>query len=384
MPIEQNFMKRRGVGTIGVDEETAFDGLTLVAPLTGKDVFLVDNEGKEAHKWTFDMRIGRHARLLANGSLAVNLKLPPSQAPAPFPFFNKYGGGRYVQVDHTGKVLREHIDVLGHHDAFHTEDGRLLYTALQALTVDQAAALPGGVPGTEAPDGKVYSDTIKEVDMATGKVLWEWKACEKLDPKVFPLQVHYPREQWPLINAVSFLKDGNVLCSLRSVSAVIIIEKKTGNVVWHLDSSVVAQQHCANELPNGNILIYDNGAFREGISWQYSRGLEVSRANKEIVWQWTAPTKEWFYSPFMGSAQRLPNGNTLLCESAFGRLLEINTKDEVCWEYVCPYFAQYPEKEVRAVFATESNALFRAYKYDRAEFPWLKASQQKAGGCHIA
>ena len=51
------------------------------------------------------------------------------------------------------------------------------------------------------------------------------------------------------------LKDGNILASLRSVSAVIIIEKTTGNVIWHLDSTVVSQQHCANELPNGNILV---------------------------------------------------------------------------------------------------------------------------------
>jgi hypothetical protein len=42
---------------------------------------------------------------------------------------------------------------------------------------------------------------------------------------------------------------------MRSVSAVVIIEKSTGDIIWHLDSTVVAQQHCANELPNGNILV---------------------------------------------------------------------------------------------------------------------------------
>jgi hypothetical protein len=100
-------------------------------------------------------------------------------------------------------------------------DGHFYYAGLQALTKEQAAALPGGVPGTvsgnrsdiytwsfwlrlterqEAPDGKVYSDTIREVK--DGKLVWEWKVAEKLDPKVFPLQHHYPREHWPLINAI--------------------------------------------------------------------------------------------------------------------------------------------------------------------------------------
>jgi hypothetical protein len=51
------------------------------------------------------------------------------------------------------------------------------------------------------------------------------------------------------------MADGNILASMRSVSAVVIIEKSTGDIIWHLDSTVVAQQHCANELPNGNILV---------------------------------------------------------------------------------------------------------------------------------
>ena len=107
----------------------------------------------------------------------------------------------------------------------------------------------------------------------------------------------------------------------------------------------------------------------------------------------------------MGSAVRLPNGifgpplasqrlskpqlgNTLLCEAAFGRIIEITKEGEICWEYVreyllrrigiflrilqvTPYFAAYPEVEARKMFPMESNALFRAYKYAAEEIPWL-------------
>ena len=52
----------------------------------------------------------------------------------------------------------------------------------------------------EAPDGKVYSDTIREVK--DGQVVWEWKVADKLDPRRVPLQSAYPREHWPLINAI--------------------------------------------------------------------------------------------------------------------------------------------------------------------------------------
>ncbi|AAW46211.1 PQQ enzyme repeat, putative [Cryptococcus deneoformans JEC21] len=366
--MDQNITRRRGVGTRGVDEQTALNGYTVIAPLTSKNVFLIDNSGEVVHKWDLPYRVGRYARILPNGNLLVGMKDP--EAPAPFPFFLKYGGGIYMELDPEGNVVNELRDPLGHHDCFYEGDGHFFYAGLEALSPEQQAALPGGVPGTEAPDGKTYADTIREVK--DGKLVWEWKVSEHLDPKIFPLQHYYPREHWPLINAIYPLKDGNILASLRSVSAVIIIEKATGKIIWHLDSTVVAQQHCANELPNGNILIFDNGAFRHRESFQWSRAIEVDRATKEIVWQWHAPTKETFYTPFMGSAQRLPNGNTLVCESAFGRVMEINTENKVCWEYVCPYFAVYPEKNAAGFYPSESNALFRAYKYAPEEIPWLK------------
>jgi len=81
--------------------------------------------------------------------------------------------------------------------------------------------------------------------------------------------------------------------------------------------------------------------------------------------------QEAFFTPFMGSAQRLPNGNTLLCEAAFGRLIEVTAADDTVWEYVAPYFAEDPYPEGRKMWPGESNALFRATKYGKDEIPWL-------------
>lgn len=74
----------------------------------------------------------------------------------------------------------------------------------------------------------------------------------------------------------------------------------------------------------------------------------------------------------MGSAQRLPNGNTLLCEAAFGRLIEVTHRGDVVWEFVNPHFAEDPDEAARKVWPGESNALFRASKYGKDEIPWLK------------
>ncbi|ORX90488.1 PQQ repeat-containing enzyme [Basidiobolus meristosporus CBS 931.73] len=367
--MEQNTLRRRGVGLIGVDKEQVFPGYTLFAPLTSPDsVYLVDNDGNQVHQWKLPYRPGRHARILANGNLAVNGALPDE--PHLFLFWEKYRGGAMLQVDPQGNIVREHKDPYAHHDAHHQDNGNILYTTLEELSDEDAQRVLGGVPGTEAPGGKVYSDIIKEVD-ADNNEIWSWRAFEHLPKETFPLQAHYPREHWPLINTVYPLKDGNILASLRSVSAVIIIERSTGKVIWHLDSNVVAQQHNANELDNGNILIFDNGAFRTGESVNFSRIIEVDRETKQIVWEYRDPQMEAFFTPFMGGAQRLGNGNTLITEAAFGRIFEVTKDGQLCWEYVNPHFAKYKVPQL-SVFKHESNALFRAYKYSAEEIPWLE------------
>lgn len=367
--VDQNSLRRRGVGLIASDTSRVVPGYVLMAPLTSNKVYLIDTNGDVAHTWTLPHRNGRHACILPNGNLAVNSIDP--DGPRPFFFFNKYGGGIMSEVDPEGKVVRQHRDPYGHHDAYHYGDGRILYTSMEALSEKDSASVQGGVPGTEADDGRVWADIVREVD-AEGKQTWEWKVNDHLDKQKFPLQPHYPREHWPLINSVYPLRDGNVLMSMRSISAIVIVSRTTGEVLWHLDSSIVAQQHNANELPNGNILLFDNGAFRDRESFQFSRVIEVCRETKKIVWQWRDPSPERFYSPFMGSAQRLEaSGHTLVCESAFGRIFEIDGDGMVCWEYINPFFSKYTEKALTNVFSAESNAMFRAYKYTPEQIKWL-------------
>ncbi|KAK5126946.1 hypothetical protein LTR85_008304 [Meristemomyces frigidus] len=367
--VDQNSLRRRGVGLIASDTSSVVPGYVLVAPLTSNKFYLIDVHGEVAHTWTLEHWNGRHARLLPNGNLAVNSIDP--EGPRPFFFFHKYGGGIMSEVNQLGQIIRQHRDPYGHHDAYHYGDGRILYTRMESLSEEDSRCVQGGVPGSEADDGRVWADVVREVD-GEGKTVWEWKVNDHLDKQRFPLQAHYPREHWPLINSVYPLRDGNVLMSMRSISAVLIVSRATGDVLWHLDSSTIAQQHNATELPNGNILLFDNGAFRCRESFQYSRVIEVCRETKKIVWHWRDAAPERFYSPFMGSAQRLEqSGHTLVCESAFGRVFEINGDGMVCWEWISPFFNRYAEKALLDVFSAESNAMFRAYKYTPDQIPWL-------------
>lgn len=372
--MEQSSLARRGLGLRGVDSARVSPGYVLFAHLTSPGIVrLVSTDGMEVHRWKLPQRPGRHARILPNGNLAYNGVHPEN--PDPFPMFGKYRGGMMQELDPQGKVVRSYEDPYAHHDQNHLGNDEIIYTALEPATAEQAAKIPGGIPGSEAPDGRVWADVIKHVD-GEGNLLWTWHAIEHLDPSRFPLHPHYAREHYPLINSVSILADGNVLASLRSVSAVIIISKQTGEILWHLDSTVVAQQHCASELPNGDILIFDNGTFRHHESATYSRVIAVDRTTKKIKWQYRDPNPMTFFSAFMGGAQRLKNGNTFITEAAFGRMFEVTPEGEMVWEYVNEVFADYSKlegaEEVQKLFDYPNNALFRAYKYTPDELPWLR------------
>ncbi|SAL98790.1 hypothetical protein [Absidia glauca] len=378
-PIEQNSLKRRTVGLTGVDHDKVQPGYTVFAPLSSDGrVYLINNDGETIREWHLPYRPGRHARFLSNGNLAFNGALPTG--PHLFLMWEKYRGGAMLQVDPVqGKIVRSHYDPLAHHDAHHLDDGSILYTTVEPLSKADGEQIQGGVTGSEASDDKiVYSDVINQVD-SNNNVIWTWRAFDHLDKSDFALQPHYPREHWPLINTVYPLKDGNVLASLRSVSAVIIIEKSTGKVIWHLDRNTVAQQHNPTELDNGNLLLFDNGAFRTDESVNFSRVIEVDRATKKVVWQYKDRQPEFFFTPFMGSAQKLPNGNVLINEAAFGRIFEVTVDGTLVFEYINPYFTQYRVPELLPAFPHESNALFRAYKYTKDQLPWLNENNHKEG-----
>jgi hypothetical protein len=66
------------------------------------------------------------------------------------------------------------------------------------------------------------------------------------------------------------------------------------------------------------------------------------------LWSYAAQNKEDFFIPGMCGAHRLPNGNTLICATTAGTIVEVTPEKETVWKYVIP-----PPPESRA-----SNAAF--------------------------
>lgn len=196
----------------------------------------------------------------------------------------------------------------------------------------------------------------------------------------------------------------NIIMDGRETNIIFIVDKKTGKIVWQVGPDYHATpelrklgwiigQHHAHMIPKGlpgegNILVFDNGGWAgygapnpgalDGTKTalrDYSRVIEFNPLTLEIVWQCTPKELGFlipldacrFYSPFISSAQRLPNGNTLITEGSDGRLLEVTKEHEIVWEYVCPYFSD----------DDNMNYIYRAYRVPYEWVPQLPRPEEK-------
>jgi hypothetical protein len=356
--VDQQKIRRSRTGLIAHDPALAQPGYTLFAPMYGDGtVYLIDMAGEVAHSWKMPHRPGLYAHLLDNGHLLYGGKVMEDLDR--FEAWRRFKGGAVMEVDWRGQILWEVRHPDHHHDARKLRNGNVLLLCLRPLPAEIARRVQGGLPGTEAGAG-IYADYL--VEMTTGgEVVWEWRSWEHLEPEAYPITLQDHRAEWTHGNTVAETADGNIIVSFRNISTVLIIERATGAIIWQLGSPPLAQQHDPRPLPNGNILIFDNGTHRRDHPTTFSRVIEVDPRTKAIVWEYIDQSLFNFFSPYISGAQRLANGNTLICEGVYGRLFEVNAEGEVVWEYVSPYFFDEPGRPGL------NNSVFRALRYTQDE-----------------
>ncbi len=112
-------------------------------------------------------------------------------------------------------------------------------------------------------------------------------------------------------------------------------------------------QHDAHWIPKGfpgagHILVFNNGNSRPGGDYSsvdeivlpvneqgdYSRTPSKAFEPREPVWSYSAPNKADMFSFVMSGANRLPNGNTLICESVGATILEVTPEGKTVWKYI--------------------------------------------------
>jgi hypothetical protein len=234
----------------------------------------------------------------------------------------------------------------------------------------------------------MFADNFVEIN-PQGEIVWEWHGVDHLDVDQDIIGPVHTREEWTHYNDVHFFLDDNgrekLITTGRHVDCMYIIDRKPGDIekrigaFSYLDPETgcieyrkpagpivpegiptMGGPHAAHVIPQGcpgegNYLVYDNGMYEDA-----SRAVEFSKdsttENPIVVWEsCQGHMGRPHYSHFISGAQRLPNGNTLICNGAMGRFFELaaSTHDEIVWEYVNPH--------VNCKFF--NGAVFRAHRY---------------------
>ena len=269
---------------------------------------------------------------------------------------------------------------------------------------------------------RLLDDVFIEVDWE-GNIVWEWHVSQHFNELGFSEiaknvlarnpNIHENgggQSDWMHINSMSVLGPNkwydagderfnpeNIIWDAREANIMAIISKKNGKIVWKIGpdfteskelriiGQIIGQHHChmiPKGLPGeGNILLFDNGGWagygmpsrcsRDGGKADlrdHSRVLEIDPTTLEVVWEFSGRTfggmmgivaDSKFYSPLISSAQRLPNGNTLICEGCYMRMFEVTPDKEVVWEFIAPF------KGMREM-------VYRAYRYPYDYVPQLE------------
>ena len=337
------------IGLLHYAPQLSFRGYTLVCNARGDYAHLIDMEGRVCHRWQNDEGIC-YGYLLDNGHLLLRTQGaggPPSE---------KDPENAILELDWDGNLVWAYRNPMVHHDFERLPNGNTLVPVFEEIPAELAAQVQGG-RGNNSGSRAMFGDVVQEVTPG-GMVVDEWHSWEVLVPEedvICPLET---RRMWTQQNALNVTGNGDLLVSFRQISTIGIVDRSSGKFIWKWGPEFIAHQHHPTYLDNGHVLLFDNGSHRGGPT--YSRVLEVDPATSEIVWEYHGDPHISFYSFHISGAERLPNGNTLICEGAPGRLFEVTPDKEIVWEYINPYVSRSGVSldPMRAL-----NSVFRAHRY---------------------
>lgn len=292
---------------------------------------------------------------------------------------------KLLEVDNLGKTIKEEQmwGNAGNHEIIEMPNGMLLMGGSKKDTYVMSE-------GRKVPTRFDHAVIWDRMTNRTAKE-WDMRKYLKVDRQIFPADYGMdPATDWFHVNSIGMsVKDNSVLVSGRN-QGVVKIGPDDGlrwilapHVAWgqagfdgtglnttdyllaavnpagELYPGEVQQgkvsaedfdwptgQHALNILPNGNLLLFDNGLRRNfDPKPTYSRAVEykINEANRTItqVWQYGKERGTEMFSPITSDVDALPNGNRLITSGnirasgkpGHGKMVEVTYPDnEVVFE----------------------------------------------------
>ena len=360
------------------NSEKIHDHLSLLVKSGSTTSLLVDKSGNTVYEWNFDTKLGNDFELLPDGKSIGMFKRSE-----PVVSFGGYGG--IVKIfDETGTETWSYDYVngndIGHHDVEMLPNGNVIFLVWEEIDATEAQA--AGVNFSS----NVYTEKLIEVNPNTNEVEWEWRSWDHIVQEYDSNALNYnsvannpqrininyyinPNGDFMHANGIDYDTDKDILyISVNYFSEIWAIDHSTtiseasgssggnynkgGDLLYRfgnpstynntLGTRTFYNNHFPNLLENGvpgagNILVYGNSG-PDGLeqSTVYEMKLPeplslLPNTNNEPTTVWSFTDEELSFGKISG-ADRLANGNTLICEGDFG-MWEVTPNGEIVWKY---------------------------------------------------
>ena len=404
--------------TVGlfINDSASSVGYTLFTPLFSTSTYLIDNNGLLVHEWESDYHPAMTAYLLENGNLIRTASFVEQRIHLggfeEFAWdgtviwkYEYFGQHHDIEPLPNGNVLMLTTEIKTYSEAI--ESGRNpeflddeLYV-LKVVEVEKTDSLGGNIVW----EWSVWDHLIQDYDPAKLNYGIVADHPELVDINYVTYSMTYT--DWIHSNSIDYHPElDQILVSSRAFDEIWIIDHSTtiqeaagheggnaglgGDLLYRWgnpysygagasDQQMFYGQHDARWIDtglaeSGSITVFNNGLGRPegGYSSVEELTLPVDSLYNyflisdsvygpvEPSWIYVADAPFDFFSPMYSSAQRLSNGNTLICSSTGGEFFEVTEDGTIVWRYINPVSFNEPLFQGDSVLG---NTVPRCYRY---------------------
>ncbi|MEO0085354.1 MAG: aryl-sulfate sulfotransferase [candidate division WOR-3 bacterium] len=415
--------RERTMGLI-LRDSLASEGYTLFAPMSYRTSYLIDMDGNLVNSWTGSYRPGLAVYLEEDGLLTRTCDMGNiywnSGGRGGRVQLVDWEGNVVSYFDYSSSQYCQH------HDVERLPNGNVLMVAWEKKTAAEAIAAgrnpqriydalwPEHIievdmnSGTIVWEWHVWDHLIQDYD-STKPNYGDPGAHPELIDLNFVSNLNNPRADWLHMNTVAYNPElDQLFLSSREWSEIWIIDHSTtteearghtggrygrggdllyrwGNPRAYRRGTEADQklfgQHDVQWIPSGlpgagNVLVFNNGPGRaeppfstieelvlpEDSAGFYHLGPDSAYGPAGPVWTYQAPEPSEFYSGLMSGCQRLPNGNTLICQGEAGKFFEVTESGQLVWVYINPV-SPYGPMQQGSTIPPGWNQVFKVRRY---------------------
>ena len=427
-----------------LNEPGAAEGYTLFAPSRTNTVYLIDHLGRVAHTWDFGDATTSHARLLENGNLLAMLRddgrsiqeMAPDGSvvweyrhPGLHHDFLKLPNGNVLMLARDTKTREEAI-AAGANPEFVGDDGLVFdylvevrpvgasggevvwqWSTWDHLVQDFIPSKPNYGQIAAHPERIDLNYNLEALSQDTFLSTRNWIHANAigyhpgLDQIVLSPR-HY-NELWIIDHSATMQEaagssggrggqGGDLLYRWGNPAAYDMGTESDQQLFWGHDTQWIQP----GRPGAGNILVFNNGdnfdtfprRFYSSVDeivppldgYRYRREPGAPYPPAAPVWTYTAATPTNWYARYISGMQRLPNGNTLICDGPHGTFFQVTPEGKTVWKYINPVIntgvplrqgeampvRDYRETPLGAATAWQ-NLAYRAYWY-APDYPGLQ------------